>query len=117
MENDWMLTVIPLVATVGRGVSNTGVAFHRKLLRPRAVRRDAGFEVEFKGMLAVRYSEAKRSVTFCAEPAVIGKGEFKGQSGWLVAISQPSNWDDETPFFDPGAKQKRTAVYWGCRAS
>jgi hypothetical protein len=51
-------------------------------------------------MLAVRYSEAKRSVTFCAEPAVIEEGEFKGQRGWLVAISQPSNWDDGTPFLN-----------------
>jgi hypothetical protein len=76
------------------------VAFHRKLLRPRAVRHDAGFEVEFTGMSKVLYSEPKRSVTFWAEPAVIEKGEFKGQHGWRVAISQPSKWDDGTLFSD-----------------
>jgi hypothetical protein len=68
-------------------------AFHRKLLRPRAVRSD-GFEVEFKGMVRVRYSEPGRAVTFCAEPAIIEQGEFKGSHGWLVAISQPTKWDD-----------------------
>jgi hypothetical protein len=76
------------------------VAFDRKLLRFRAVRHDAGFEVEFKGMEKVRYSEPKRSVTFWAEPAVMEKGKFKGQHGWMVAISQPSKWDDGTPFVD-----------------
>jgi hypothetical protein len=83
-------------------VSNTGVplAFHRKFLRPRAVRHDAGFEVECKGMERVRYSEPKRSVTFWAEPVAIQKGEFKGRDGWIVAISQPSKWDDGTPFLD-----------------
>src|SRR5580698_9222136 len=89
-----------LFATVGRGVSNTAVAFHRKFLRPRAVRHDAGFEVEFKGMSKVRYSEPRRFVTFWAEPAVIEKGELKGRQGWLVAISQPSKWDDGTPFLE-----------------
>jgi hypothetical protein len=80
--------------------SNTSVtfAFHRKLLRPRSVRHDSGFKVEFEGMLKVRYSEPKRSVTFWAEPAVIEEGEFKGQRGWIVAISQPCKWDDGTPF-------------------
>lgn len=81
---------------LGVEASNTDVtySFHRKLLRPRAVSHDAGFEVEFKGMSRVRYSEPKRSVTFWAEPTLIEKGEFKGQRGWIVAISQPSKWDD-----------------------
>ena len=71
-------------------------AFHRKLLRARAVRNDAGFEVQFEGMLRVRYSEAGRSMTFPAEPATIEQGEFRGKRGWLVAISQPTKWDDGT---------------------
>ena len=72
-------------------------AFHRKFLRPRAVRHDAGFEVEFKGMLRVRYSEPQGSVTFWSEPATIETGEFQGRQGWIVAISQPTKWDDGTP--------------------
>jgi hypothetical protein len=76
-------------------------AFHRKFLRPRAVRNDAGFEVEFKGMVNVRYSELGRSVTFPAEPAILEQGEFKGAHGWYVAVSKPTNWDDGTPLTKP----------------
>lgn len=96
------VAIRPCLQQLSMVPSNTGVpfAFHRKFLRPRAVRHDAGFEVEFKGMLKVRYSEPKRSVTFWAEPAVIEKGEFKGRHGWIVAISQPSKWDDGTPFLE-----------------
>jgi len=79
-----------------RADDNMTQAFHRKLWRFRAVRNDAGFEVEFKGMVRVRYSEPGRSVTFCAEPAVIEQGKFKGRHGWLVAISRPTKWDDGT---------------------
>lgn len=71
--------------------------FHRKILHPRAVHNDAGFDVEFRGMVSVRYSEPGRSVTFRSEPAIIEHGEFKGQHGWLVTISKPTNWDDGTP--------------------
>ena len=71
--------------------------FHRKFLRPRAVRNDAGFEVEFLGMVKVRYREPEKSVTFWAEPAVIEQGEFKGKNGWIVAITRPTKWDDGTP--------------------
>jgi hypothetical protein len=48
------------------------------------------------GMSKVRYSEPTRP-----EPAVIEKGEFKGQHSSIVAISQPSKWDDGTPLVDP----------------
>jgi hypothetical protein len=78
--------------------------FHRKFLRFRAVRNDAGFEVEFKGMQRVHYAEAGRSVTFWAEPAILVHGEFKGRRGWLVAISTPSNWDDGTPLSEAERK-------------
>src|ERR1700732_1348418 len=75
---------------------NMTQAFHRRLWHLRAVRNDAGFEVEFKGTVRVRYSEPGRSVTFCAEPAFIEQGKFKGRHGWLVAISRPTKWDDGT---------------------
>ncbi len=68
--------------------------FHRKFLRPRAVRSDQGFDVEFRGMLAVRYSEGERTVTFPAEPVKFQYGEFKGRAGWMVAVSRPFTWDD-----------------------
>jgi hypothetical protein len=76
-------------------------AFHRKFLRPRAVSNDDGFEVEFKGMLKVRYSERGKSVTMWAEPATIQSGEFKGRRGWIVSISRPTKWDDGTPLDEP----------------
>lgn len=72
--------------------------FHRKFLRPRAVKSDQGFEVEFRGMLAVRYSEEQRTVTFAAEPAVLERGEFKGHRGWMIGVSSPQHWDDGTAF-------------------
>src|ERR1017187_10683094 len=79
-------------------------AFHRKFLRPREVHNDDGFDVEFKGMETVRYSEPGRSVTFCAEPAIIEQGQFKGRRGWLVAISKPTARDDGTPLTESELK-------------
>ena len=79
-------------------------AYHRKILRPRAVRNDAGFEVEFKGMFRVRYSEPGRSVTFSAEPGIIEVGQFKGQWGWHVAISGPTIWDHGVPLSEAERK-------------
>ena len=84
--------------------------FHHKFLRPRWVYNEAGFEVRFVGMLEVRYSEKRGSVNFWAEPVVLERGEFKGRRGWLVGISKPSDWSDNTSLNDAEKKtvQDRT---------
>jgi hypothetical protein len=87
------------------GVPEMKYVFHRKFLRPLAVRSEEGFEVAFRGMLAVRYSEGEKSVTFRAEPAVFDHGDFRGRDGWMVAVSKPRNFDNGVPMTEDECHQ------------
>jgi hypothetical protein len=79
-------------------------SFHRKFFRPGAVRNSAGFEVEYKGLFTVRYSEPGRAATFAADQAILEYGDYKGQRGRIVAISKLDNWDDGTPLSEAERK-------------
>ena len=92
--------------------------FRRVFLRPRAVRADSGFRVEVLGMLRVRYSDAGRTATIPAEPVTIDQGQFKGKTGWAVAVSLLTKWDDGTSFSEEEraliqSRTKQALVFMG----